>query len=83
MNKEMLKLIIKYIEITKDYTEFFPAILEDINNLIKHTDSINFLNDSKEMEVWEKISNAQISSNPKSVYPKDIFLQDIIELSKN
>jgi hypothetical protein len=80
MNKKLLKLIIDTKENTKDYTEFFPLLINEINLMIKNNDSNEFIRNSKEMEIWEKISNAQISENPKTAYPKELFYKDILEL---
>jgi len=83
MNKELLISIIKNKDNVEDHTQYFQAVLSEINKLIVSQDNDNFLNNSKEMEVWEKISNAQISENPKATYPKEMFVQDLIELIKN
>jgi hypothetical protein len=82
MDKELIESIIKQKETTKDHTKWFPILLSEINKLILTNKSEDFIQNSKEMEVWEKISNAQISENPKESYPREQFYKDIIELTK-
>lgn len=82
MNKELIESIIKQKETTADHTKWFPIILCELNKLILINKSEDFIQNSKEMEVWEKISNAQISENLKESYPRELFYKDIIELTK-
>jgi len=82
MNLELIQNVITNIEKGDNYLNYFSVISDEINKIIIKESSSDFLNQSKEMDIWEKISNAEISENPEQTYPKQIFLNDLKELLK-
>jgi hypothetical protein len=83
MNLELIQNVITNIERGDNYLNYFSVISDEINKIILKEGSSNFLNQSKEMDIWEKISNAEISETPEQIYPKQEFINDLKELLKN
>jgi hypothetical protein len=83
MNLELIQNVITNIERGDNYLNYFSVISDEINKIIIKESSSNFLNQSKEMDIWEKISNAEISETPEQIYPKQEFINDLKELLKN
>ena len=83
MNLELIQNVITNIERGDNYLNYFSVISDEINKIIIKESSSDFLNKSKEMDIWEKISNAEISETPEQIYPKQEFINDLKELLKN
>jgi hypothetical protein len=82
MNKELIQNTITNVERGDSYLNYFSVISDEINKILLKDNSSDFLNKSKEMDIWEKISNAEISETPEQIYPKQEFINDLKELLK-